>query len=234
MQRRLEVQVAHATLGWSSIGATSLRRGRSRLILLVALGGTLACYGNTGPGPDADADADAWPPSGSCEAIEGGCRCDPGVEEPGACGPDTGVGELVCCLASSGECDCLRRAYTGTWECRRYTAGTMAYCNCGEGAPGGGTPTDTCTSEGTGPCWASLRGGFCECQPGSVGVGTVAVASCTPRPREVGSYDCPDGASRVYACDGAEAPSCGQPGDSCTGDVDCCIPLCCGDILGCC
>jgi hypothetical protein len=206
------------------------RLDASRSLALAVLLGATACGISSDPN---GADAGATTPT--CRSIQGGCECDPGVSMPGACGPDTGSGDLVCCRSSSGACDCQRRPYTGTWTCRSYTSGTIHYCNCGEGAPGGGTPTATCTSAGNGPCRASLKGGFCECQPMSPGLGTVPVSACTPKPAEVGSYQCPAGSSRVYSCDGSIAPkTCGEPGDSCSGDVDCCTPLCCGSILGCC
>lgn len=44
-------------------------------------------------------------------------------------------------------------------------------------------------------------------------------------------YDCDPS---LYYCVPSTSPSCGAPGDPCTGDQDCCVQLCCGDFQGCC
>lgn len=69
-------------------------------------------------------------------------------------------------------------------------------------------------------CCPSTHAYWCDVTQLCYSTSSGATAAC-------GSVPC-------YRCVPQVTPPCGARGDSCTGNSDCCMNLCCGDIQGCC
>jgi len=104
--------------------------------------------------------------------------------------------------------------------------------DCDDVGSGAGTPEGGCAFTNDGEC---DEPGLCD--PGTDSADCGASADSCEYAHD-GECDeptyCYSGTDTTDCSAVPPAPTCGQPGDSCTGDSDCCIALCCGDFMGCC
>jgi hypothetical protein len=131
---------------------------------------------------------------------------DAGMADAGSC---TTPVVFHCGTSSAGTIPCASGQVCCLWPGCDPTAANPYTANGAESrcvAPGTSQPTfDRCPSPAVQLCATSA-----DCSAGF---------SCDPV---------------AFYCVGSSTPACRARGDTCTGDVDCCSGLCCGDFMGCC